>query len=68
MAKEKRSIKVKAIVNLKYDNDVVKIGQEFAVRKSDIKEIKEYVEVLDKISIEEDDLGKEDEEGMEEGE
>lgn len=68
MAKEKRSIKVKAIVNLKYDKDVVKIGQEFSVRKSDIKEIKEYVEVLDEIDTEEDGSGKEDGEGIEEGE
>lgn len=68
MAKEKRSIKVKAIVNLKYDKDIVKIGQEFLVRKSDIKEIKEYVEILDKINDEEEDLEKEVGEGMEEGE
>lgn len=68
MAKEKRSIKVKAIVNLKYDKDIVKIGQEFLVRKSDIKEIKEYVEILDKINDEEEDLEKEVGEGIEEGE
>lgn len=68
MAKEKRSIKVKAIVNLKYDKDVIKIDQEFLVRKSDVEEIKEYVEVLDKINTEEEDSGKEDGEGTEEGE
>lgn len=68
MAKEKRSIKVRAIVNLKYDKDVIKIDQEFLVRKSDVEEIKEYVEVLDKINTEEEDSGKEDGEGIEEGE
>lgn len=68
MAKEKRIIKVKAKINLKYDKEVVKIGQEFLVRKSDIKEIKEYVEILDKINDEEEDLEKEVGEGIEEGE
>lgn len=68
MAKEKRSVKVRAIVNLKYDKDVIKIDQEFLVRKSDVEEIKEYVEVLDKINTEEEDSGKEDGEGIEEGE
>lgn len=68
MAKEKRSVKVRAIVNLKYDKDVIKIDQEFLVRKSDVEEIKEYVEVLDKINTEEEDSGKEYGEGIEEGE
>ena len=67
MAKEKRSIKVRAIVNLKYDKDVIKIGQEFLVRKSDVEDIKDYVEVLEKTNNEEDgdgkDTGEEDKEG-----
>lgn len=49
MAKEKRTIKVKAKINLKYDKDVIKIGQEFLVRKSDIEAIKDYIEVLEEI-------------------
>lgn len=60
MAKEKRVIKVKAKINLKYDKDVVKIGQEFLVRKSDFEEIKDYVEVLEKIEDEDDNLEKDD--------
>ena len=42
---EERNIKVKAKVNLKYDSDVVKIGEELEIRESDLKELqdKEYV-------------------------
>lgn len=68
MAKEKRSIKVRARVNLKYDKDVIKIGQEFLVRKSDIEEIKDYVEVLEKTNTEEDGDGKDNGEEDKEGE
>lgn len=49
MAKEKRNIKVKAKVNLKYDKDVIKIGEEFLIRESDVKDIKDYIEILTKI-------------------
>ena len=68
MAKEKRIVKVKARVNLKYDKDVIKIGQEFLVRKSDIEEIKDYVEVLEKTNTEEDGDGKDNGEEDKEGE
>ena len=37
------------IENLKYDKDVIKIGEEFLVRKSDIEAIGENVEVLGEI-------------------
>jgi hypothetical protein len=59
MAKEKRNIKVKAMVNLKYDKDVIKIGQEFLVRKSDVEDIKSYIEVLGEVR-DEKDPGKDD--------
>jgi len=45
---EERSVKVKAKVNLKYDKDVIKTGKEFLVRDSDVKAIKDYVEVLER--------------------
>jgi hypothetical protein len=54
MAKEKRTIKVKAKVNLKYDKDVIKIGQEFLVRKSDVEDIETYIEVLGEVKDEKD--------------
>ena len=65
MAKEKRAVKVRAMINLKYDKDVIRIGQEFLVRKSDIEEIKDYVEVLEKTNNEED--GNEKDNGEEDG-
>ncbi|MCM0648637.1 hypothetical protein NBE98_09650 [Clostridium swellfunianum] len=52
MAKEKRTVRVNAKINLKYDKDVVKIGQEFLVRKSDIEDIGAYVEVLGEVDKE----------------
>jgi hypothetical protein len=55
MAKEKRNIKVKAKINLKYDKDVVKIGQEFLVRKSDIESIKDCVDVIGEVEDKKDD-------------
>jgi hypothetical protein len=49
VAKEKRDFKVKAKVNLKYDKDVVKVGQEFLVRKSDLEKIGKLVEEIGEI-------------------
>lgn len=46
---EKRNIKVKAKVNLKYDKDIVKAGVEFLIRESDVKAIEQYVEVIGKV-------------------
>jgi predicted fused transcriptional regulator/phosphomethylpyrimidine kinase len=59
MAKQKL-YKVKALVNIKYDKTVINAGDEFKVKKNDIDELlsKEYVEVLDEIS--ENDESKEE--------
>ncbi|GIM29820.1 hypothetical protein CPJCM30710_24860 [Clostridium polyendosporum] len=48
MAEEKRAVKVKAKINLKYDRDIIKIGEEFAVRKSDVTGMSEkgYIETV----------------------
>lgn len=51
MVKEKRTIKAKAKVNLKYDKDVIKIGEEFSIRKSDVKTVGQYAEILTKIEV-----------------
>ena len=50
MAKSKM-IKVKALVNLKYDKECVTVNGEFAVRAEDLKEMKErgFVEALEEI-------------------
>lgn len=50
MAEEKRTVKVKAKINLKYDIDIIKIGQEFLVRKSDLMVMAEngYIEMVEK--------------------
>lgn len=52
MVKEKRTIKAKAKVNLKYDKDIVKNGGEFLIRKSDVDAVKDYAEILTKIEPE----------------
>jgi len=68
MAKEKRTIKVRAKINLKYDKDVIKIGKEFLVRKADLETIKEYVEIQEEIKDEKDSEKDEDGNGGEAGE
>ncbi|MBU5268897.1 DUF7210 family protein [Clostridium tepidum] len=47
---EKAIIKVRALVNIKYDKDCFKIGDEFEVRTEDSEEMtkKGYVESLEK--------------------
>ena len=52
--------KVKALVNIKYDEDCFKIGDEFEIREDDVEKMtnKGYVELLEKIEkgeIEEDE-------------
>ena len=51
MANEKRNIKVKAKVNLKYDKDIINIGQEFKVKEEEVLQlIKEWhIELIDKL-------------------
>lgn len=44
--KNERNIKVKALVNLKYDKDVVKIGGEFLVRETDLKSMEGLVDII----------------------
>ena len=43
---EERNIKVKAKVNLKYDEDVIKIGEDFDIRESDLEDMlkSEYID------------------------
>lgn len=43
--------KVKALVNIKYDEECFKIGDEFEVRKEDSKEMsqKGYIELLEEL-------------------
>lgn len=55
MAKEKL-FKAKALVNLKYDQEVKKIGDELGVRKDDAKEMFErgYIELLEELPKEEE--------------
>lgn len=59
----KKKVKVKALVNLKYDKDAIKIGQEFKIRAEDavIMFANGYIELLD-------EMPKEDEEDSGEGE
>lgn len=52
--------KVKALVNIKYDENCFKIGDEFEIREDDVEKMtnKGYVELLEKIEkgeIEEDE-------------
>ncbi|KEH84592.1 DUF7210 family protein [Clostridium novyi] len=58
MAKAK-IIKVKALVNLKYDKKCVSIGDEFGVRAEDAKEMKAqgYVEILGELPEESEEEG-----------
>jgi hypothetical protein len=58
---EQRNVKVKAMVNLKYDKDVIKIKQEFFIRESDIEAMKDIVEVIGKVEKATDDNGQENE-------
>lgn len=44
---EERNVKVQAKVNLKYDSDVVKTGEELLIRQSDIESMKLYIDVID---------------------
>lgn len=46
--------KVKALVNIKYDEECFKIGDEFEVRKEDSKEMsqKGYIELLEELPVE----------------
>ena len=45
---EKRDTKVKALINLKYDCDVVKIGSEFSIRSTESEDLVKlgYVEIV----------------------
>lgn len=45
---EKREIKVKALLNLKYDKDIVKINKEFLIRESDSEGLVKagYIEII----------------------
>ncbi|APM41392.1 hypothetical protein [Clostridium kluyveri] len=56
-AEEERNVKVKAKVNLKYDSDVVKIGQELDIRQSDLEELqnKGYISYTPPVQLEQDD-------------
>jgi hypothetical protein len=40
-AEEDRNVKVKVKINLKYDSDIVKAGEELEIRQSDLKELKD---------------------------
>ncbi|MCT4593175.1 MAG: hypothetical protein N4A57_02725 [Anaeromicrobium sp.] len=62
MAGKKRIVEVEALVNLKYDKEVKKIGEKFKVKTKDIKELTErgIVKLLENI---EDDLGEPNDEG-----
>lgn len=42
---EERIVKVKAKVNLKYDKDVIKAGEEFSIRLSDVEAVENLVDV-----------------------
>lgn len=47
---EERTIKVKAKVNLKYDDDLIKIGKEFDIRESDLEDMRknDYIDYTSK--------------------
>lgn len=55
MAKEKL-FKAKALVNLKYDQEIKGIGEELAIRKEDARELSErgYIELLEELPVEEE--------------
>lgn len=44
--KKEKIVKVKAKINMKYGDLVVKIGQEFDVKESEIDAVKGLVEIL----------------------
>ncbi|SCJ52183.1 Uncharacterised protein [uncultured Clostridium sp.] len=64
MAKAK-TYKVKALINIKYDKTVAKIGEELKVKKNDLEELIKngYVEALEEIK---DDDNPKDGEGSNE--
>lgn len=66
---EKKIMKVKGLVNIKYDENCFKIGDEFAVRKEDSEEMsnKGYVELLQEVKTVENE-SKEQGETTKEGE
>lgn len=49
-------VKAKALINLKYDKDVVKIGQEFKIKVEDAQEIADRgcIELLEELPKEEE--------------
>lgn len=51
MASKKKVYKAKANVRLKYDDDILKIGQEFEVREEEHKNMVEqgYITLLEKV-------------------
>lgn len=59
MAKREKKVKVKALVNLKYDSNFAKINEDFVVRESDLIEMLEngYVVALEEVEL--DEPGKE---------
>ncbi|WP_238884517.1 hypothetical protein [Clostridium sp. YIM B02551] len=46
---EERNVKVKAKKNLKYDKDVIKKGQEFLMRESDVENDSDNYEFIGKL-------------------
>jgi hypothetical protein len=54
--KENQTIKAKALVFLKYDKDVHKIGDEFSIRIEDAEKMvgKGYIEALEEIAAQKD--------------
>ncbi|MBY6878467.1 hypothetical protein EXN65_18260 [Clostridium botulinum] len=62
----KKTIKAKALVNLKYDKDCFKIGDELKVRIEDALDMveKEHIELLEELPKEnEEEMGESAEEG-----
>ncbi|AJE10117.1 hypothetical protein [Clostridium botulinum] len=62
----KRTVKAKALVNLKYDKDCFKIGDELKVRIEDALDMveKEHIELLEELPKEnEEEMGESAEEG-----
>lgn len=64
MAKKEKTVKVKALVNLKYDEEFANVGETLAVRISDLKSMMDngYVEALEDIDSSEqnEDLANEE--------
>ncbi|NFD28794.1 hypothetical protein EXN57_02000 [Clostridium botulinum] len=62
----KKTVKAKALVNLKYDKDCFKIGNELKVRIEDALDMagKEHIELLEELPKEnEEEIGESAEEG-----